>query len=251
MSTLQADTLREPVAFHAQLAADWEQRYRKRSFRARQAVLAECLHGIDVAGSCWLDAGCGTGTLSRWLAERGCHVLGVDAASSMIQAATELAKTQPHKLKFARVETIARLPLEDASQDGVLCSSVLEYVDDPLVCLAEFVRVLKIGGLLVASVPNRDSVIRWAQVACHRLGARLGQDWVPFIRHSRHQYRVEEFARLLGECGLRTEKVLSFGSPMPRPAQRLRWGGSLLMFMARKTAKAPSLPIQSSSRTFP
>jgi len=238
MSLPQAEASLGPVAFHAELAADWEQRYRKRSFRARQIVLAECLHGLDLAGSSWLDAGCGTGTLSRWLAERGCHVLGVDAASSMIVAATQLAQTSAHldTLKFARVETIGRLPLEDDSMDGVLCSSVLEYVDDPRVCLAELARVLKKGGLLLASVPNRDSVIRRAQVACHGLGARIGQEWLPFVRHSRHEYSVEEFTRLLSESGFVAEKVFAFGSPLPRRVQRLRRGGSLLMFMARKTA---------------
>lgn len=234
----QAEMSLDPVAFHAELAAQWEQRYRKRSFRARHAALAECLQGLDLEGSCWLDAGCGTGTLSRWLAERGCDVLGLDAASFMVEVATQLTKTQAHsdKLRFARVETISRLLVEDASVDGVLCSSVLEYVDDPRACLAEFARVLKVGGLLLVSVPNRDSVVRRAQVACHRLGTRIGQDWLPFVRHSRHEYSVEEFTRLLGECGFVTEKALSFGSPLPRCVQRLRRAGSLLMFMAKKTA---------------
>jgi len=228
----------DPVAFHAQLAADWEQRYRKQSFRARQIVLAECLHDLDLAGSSWLDAGCGTGTLSRWLAECGCDVLGVDAASPMIEAAAQLAQKSSHAdtLKFARVDNVSRLPVENACVDGVLCSSVLEYVDDPRACLAEFARVLKAGGLLLASVPNRDSVIRRAQVAWHRLGTRIGQDWLPFVRHSHHEYSFEEFARLLSESGLVDEKVVTFGSPLPRCVQRLRHAGSLLMFMARKAA---------------
>ena len=237
MSLPSAEASLGPVAFHADLAADWEQRYRRRSFRARQVVLVECLHGLDLAGSSWLDAGCGTGTLSRWLAERGCDVLGVDAASSMIEAATQFAQTSAHvdTLKFARVETIGRLPLEDDSMDGVLCSSVLEYVDDPRACLAEFARVLRSGGLLLVSVPNRNSLIRQAQVACYRLGARIGQNWLPFVRHSRHEYSVGEFTRLLSESGLVAEKVLAFGSPLPRRVQRLPRAGSLLMFMAKKT----------------
>ena len=227
-----------PVAFHADLSADWERRYRKHSFRARQIVLAECLHDLDLAGSSWLDAGCGTGTLSRWLAECGCDVLGVDAASPMIEAAAQLAQKSSHAdtLKFARVDNVSRLPVENACVDGVLCSSVLEYVDDPRACLAEFARVLKAGGLLLASVPNRDSVIRRAQVAWHRLGTRIGQDWLPFVRHSHHEYSFEEFARLLSESGLVDEKVVTFGSPLPRCVQRLRHAGSLLMFMARKAA---------------
>src|SRR5271155_922339 len=100
----------QAVAYHRHLASGWEQRYRKRSFKARQAVLVECLEARDLTGGSWLDAGCGTGTLSRWLAERGCAVLGVDAAIEMVEAAGRLAQGEDRsvQLKFEQVETIAR-----------------------------------------------------------------------------------------------------------------------------------------------
>lgn len=226
----------KPVAYHAQLAAGWEGRYRKRSFRARQIVLAECLNGLDLSGAKWLDAGCGTGTLSRWLAERGCSVVGVDAASEMLAVAAEQAKTAnyPGRLSFSRVETITRLALNNNSMDGVLCSSVLEYVSDPGICVEEFARVLKPGGWLLVSVPNRQSLVRKIQLAGYRFGVRLGRSWPKFIEHSRHQYTASEFTSLLEMRGFQVEKVSAFGSPLPRWIQRMRFGGSLLMFMARK-----------------
>ena len=143
MSTMSMESATEVVAYHAQLAADWEQRYRKRSFRARQTILDECLKGFDLTGAQWLDAGCGTGTLSRWLAQRGCSVRGVDAAAEMLAAAAEGAKSQNYadRLSFSRVDTIALLGLDSSSIDGVLCSSVLEYVPDPGACVAEFIRI--------------------------------------------------------------------------------------------------------------
>ena len=236
MSMTPTETSMEPVAYHAQLAADWEDRYRKRSFRARQIVLAECLDGLDLTGKKWLDAGCGTGTLSRWLAERGCSVLGVDAASEMLAVAAEWVKAQhcEEKVSFNCVETIAHIALESNSIDGVLCSSVLEYVSDPGECVEEFARVLKPGGLLLASVPNRHSGVRKMQLAEHHIGVWLGWNWAKFMEHSRHQYAVNEFSRLLETRGFLVEKVLVFGSPLPQWIQRMRFGGSLLMFMARK-----------------
>jgi 2-polyprenyl-3-methyl-5-hydroxy-6-metoxy-1,4-benzoquinol methylase len=226
----------ESVAFHADLAPGWEQRYTKKSFRARIAALAECLIGELFGGSIWLDAGCGTGTLSRWLAERGCAVLGVDAASSMIAAAEALSENAAVECRpeFARIESIERLRLDRGSFDGILCSSVLEYVDDPVGCLAEFVRVLKPGGLLLVSIPNRVSIVRKAQVAGYRFGAGLGQNWFPFIQHSRHQYRAHEFSKVLSQAGFATETIIPFGSPLPTFVQRMNCGGSLLMFKARK-----------------
>jgi 2-polyprenyl-6-hydroxyphenyl methylase/3-demethylubiquinone-9 3-methyltransferase len=225
----------EAVAYHRQLAKDWEQRYQKRSFKARQAALVECLQAQDLAGSNWLDAGCGTGTLSRLLAERGCKVLGVDAAMEMVEAACQLVRREESRqLKFERVETIARLPMVSRSFDGVLCSSVLEYVPDVDACLMEFARVLRPGGLLLVSVPNRHSIFRLTQRGCHRLGKWLGLSWFSFLDYSRHHYSADQFDRRLAASGFCSEKVVAFGSPLPKWAQRGPWGGSLLMFVARK-----------------
>lgn len=227
----------DAVGYHGQLAKGWEQRYQKRSFKARQAVLAECLQRRDLAGSSWVDAGCGTGTLSRLLAERGCMVLGVDAAIEMVEVAGQLTQRgeKSVQLKFERVETIARLPVASNSCDGVLCSSVLEYVPDVDECLKEFSRVLRPGGLLLVSVPNRHSIVRLAQAGCHRLGNLLGQRWLAFLEHSRNEYSADQFESRLSGCGLCIERVVAFGSPLPKWAQRSRYGGSLLMFVGRRT----------------
>lgn len=227
----------DAVAYHGQLAEGWDQRYRKRSFKAREAVLVECLQGRDLTGSAWIDAGCGTGTLSRLLAERGCRVLGVDAAAEMVEAAGQQASSLDGSLtvKFEKVGTIARLPVMSSSCDGVLCSSVLEYVSDVDACLKEFARVLRPGGLLLVSVPNRLSMVRRTQAGCHRLGKFLGQTWVAFMHYSLNEYSVDQFESRLHACGFCAEKVVAFGSPLPKWVQRSRFGGSLLMFVARRT----------------
>jgi len=203
----------------------------------RQAVLLKSLQGWDLAGTLWLDAGCGTGTLARWLARRGCSVLGVDAASEMVAAANQSAQSHNYsdRLSFVRITSIARLALDDRSLDGILCSSVLEYVPDPSACLTEFARVLKPGGLLLVSVPNRNSVVRRIQIACHQAGVLLGQSWCQFLDYSRHQYSRREFERLLVEAGFSGEKLVPFGSPLPALAQRSRHWAPLLMFVAQKS----------------
>lgn len=226
----------DAIQYHDRLAIDWDQRYQKASFRTRLVALAECLDDKDLSRMKWLDAGCGTGTLSRWLAERGSAVVGVDAAPNMIASAVALANSEvsPGTLRFKHVETIARLPLDSHSADGVLCSSVLEYVPDPEACLTEFARVLRPRGILVVSVPSAHSVVRRAQVRCRRLGRLFGKDWVPYLSYSKNQYSHPEFERMLKTHDFCLERTLSFGGPLPRWLQRTYACGPLLMFAARK-----------------
>ena len=233
LTALSADA----VTYHDSLAAGWDRRYKKRSFQVRETVLSKCLRGRDLSGGHWLDAGCGAGTLARLLAERGCNVLGVDAAPEMISVAEGLANSSQYsdRLKFARVGTIAGLPIDDGSLNGVLCSSVLEYVPNSFACLKEFSRVLKPEGLLLVSVPNRNSLVRRLQLACHHVASMLKIDCARFLNYSLHQYSVREFEALLADAGFRVDEVVSFGSPLPALAQHSRCWASLLMFVAHKS----------------
>jgi SAM-dependent methyltransferase len=101
--------------------------------------------------------------------------------------------------------------------------------------VGEFARVLKPDGVLLISVPNAQSAVRRAQVGIHRLGVRLGKHWLPFVEYSRNEYSTVEFEALLAAKNFRTERVIVFGSPIPRWLQRRRLGGSLLMFAAIRT----------------
>jgi 2-polyprenyl-6-hydroxyphenyl methylase/3-demethylubiquinone-9 3-methyltransferase len=234
MLTSPAHAAKDAVAYHGELAVGWDQRYKKPAFRARQRAFEECLEGHDLHGKDWLDAGCGSGTLARYLVEAGARVLGVDAAEEMITLARELASRDvaSSQLRFEHIATIAHLPLPNQSLDGILCSSVLEYVPDPAACLTEFARVLHPGGLLVVSVANRISVVRKAQVATHGLGRVLGRRWCAFLDYSHNEYAAAGFRQLLKEQGFATAKVIPFGSPIPHWLQRREFGGSLLAFCA-------------------
>jgi len=236
MLTTPEPTAKDAVAYHRELALGWEQRYQKPAFKARLRAVEECLADHDLHGQHWLDAGCGSGTLARYLLEAGANVLGVDAAEEMITLARELTiakQNEPtRQLRFEHIATIAHLPLADQSLDGILCSSVLEYVPDADACLTEFARVVRPGGLLVISVANRNSIVRQAQLATHRLGRILGRRWCAFLDYSHNDYVAAAFRRVLKEHGFAPGKVIPFGSPIPHWLQRREFGGSLLAFCA-------------------
>jgi 2-polyprenyl-3-methyl-5-hydroxy-6-metoxy-1,4-benzoquinol methylase len=110
-----------------------------------------------VSGREVLDAGCGTGYGSALLVERGGarRCLGVDIAEEAIAEAR--ATHGGEGLEF-EVADVTALGLPDASVDVVTCFETIEHVPGeaqrPL--LAELSRVLRPGGMLLLSSPNRE-----------------------------------------------------------------------------------------------
>ena len=135
----------DAIDFHNRIAASWDNKYLSRGFRRRATFFErEILPWITTSGA-WLDAGCGSGYFSRMLSNKGLTVTGVDGSRAMIEAATDLAEksANPALLKFDVIETIERLPFEDASFEGCICLSVIEYSTCPSRCLDEFARIAK------------------------------------------------------------------------------------------------------------
>lgn len=91
-----------------------------------------------------LDAGCGTGRMSRYLSDRGCHVCGVDLWPGMIAVAR-----REHADIRTQVASITNLPFPDAEFDGVLLwYSVIHIADTDLATVfREARRVLRPGGV--------------------------------------------------------------------------------------------------------
>jgi ubiquinone/menaquinone biosynthesis C-methylase UbiE len=97
-------------------------------------------------GARLLDLGCGTGHQMAELRSRGYEVVGVDGSSEMLEHAR--ANNPDAELHRAEVD---RLPLPDDAFDYILCIEVLRYLPDPTACISEMARVLKPGGVCLAT----------------------------------------------------------------------------------------------------
>ncbi|MFJ9898440.1 class I SAM-dependent methyltransferase [Streptomyces sp. NPDC091280] len=105
----------------------------------------------DVTGRRILDAGCGSGSLSAALRDRGALVSGFDASAGMVQ----LARQRLGDGADLRVTELGSpLPYPDDTFDDAVASLVLHYLEDWGPALAELRRVLKPGGRLIASVDH-------------------------------------------------------------------------------------------------
>jgi ubiquinone/menaquinone biosynthesis C-methylase UbiE len=99
----------------------------------------------DVRGLEVLDAGCGTGYLSRKLRNRGARVTGVDFSERMIR----IARAAAPDIDF-RVDSCCELAtLDDAAFDLLIANYVLMDLPDLPAAMAAFHRVLKPGGAAV------------------------------------------------------------------------------------------------------
>ena len=98
------------------------------------------------AGSRLLDVGCGTGHHLARYRRLGFEVVGVDGSAEMLAHAR--AANPGVSLQRADVQN---LPFPDASFDVVLSIEVLRYLPEPVLALREMARVLRPGGILVAT----------------------------------------------------------------------------------------------------
>jgi len=100
-----------------------------------------------------LDVGCGGGFLSNFLAERGHHVLGLDAEDDCLTEAARHDRTRG--VDYLHGDALS-LPFIDGSFDVVCAMDFLEHVEDPARAIAEAARVLAPGGLFFFHTFNRN-----------------------------------------------------------------------------------------------
>ncbi len=103
------------------------------------------------AGSRVLDAGCGTGVLSKALADAGATVVGIDASEAYLQGARD-RRSHPN-ITYEHGD-ICHIRFEDGSFDAVVSTLVLDVLPDPAPAVAEMRRVTRPGGVVASGVTD-------------------------------------------------------------------------------------------------
>jgi 2-polyprenyl-6-hydroxyphenyl methylase/3-demethylubiquinone-9 3-methyltransferase len=229
--------MHQSIRFHDALSNIWEEKYTKRSFQHRAATLLGLIGNNDLTSKTWLDAGCGTGYLSRLLAKQCGSVYAIDASPSMISMANYLRDDD--KLIYPIISNLEALPFPESTFDGILCSSVIEYLDRPDICLREFFRVLKKDGQLLLSVPNRNSILRISEKLCFGFTTTVVGYSIPkhleYLKFSKRSYTQRELCSVLTKVHFKQEKVTFGGTGFMRQADKSKYVGSLIMILSRKT----------------
>ena len=114
---------------------------------ARYWLAADLASGLDV-----LDAGCGVGYGAQMIARAGAsRVVGIDLSPEAIATASE----RVGEVAEFQVGDVRDLPFDAGSFDLVVCFEVLEHLEDPEAAITALKGVLREGGRLVVSSPNR------------------------------------------------------------------------------------------------
>jgi SAM-dependent methyltransferase len=156
-----------------------------------------------------VDVGCGVGSICRYAGEAGAAVIGIDCEPSLIELADETMRRVPARSWRGIVSDCDPIPLPDGIASLVVCTEVLEHVEDPARLVAELVRIGRPGALYHVSVPDPIS---------ERLVRQIAPPWYWEPPFHRRVFRHHELDALLRGGGLRIEQREGGGS-----YQTIRW----------------------------
>ncbi|KAK8677546.1 hypothetical protein V6N13_143077 [Hibiscus sabdariffa] len=109
-----------------------------------------------VLGGNIVDASCGSGMFTRLFAKSGLfsHVIALDYSENMLRQCYEFIEEEENfpkeKVTLVRAD-ISRLPFESSSIDAVHAGAALHCWPSPSIAVAEVSRVLRPGGVFVAT----------------------------------------------------------------------------------------------------
>ncbi len=173
-----------------------------------------------------LDAGCGSGSTSIFLAKRfGCKIIGVDVDHNLLMKANSSAQKESltHKTAF-RFADIQDLPFQDGTFDGAIIQATLIFTEKPkaLRMIAKKVRENGFIGIIELawkSNPPEEIVQKVSDVLCKAsANTECHDDWT----HLFNQVGLEVISEELKDLDfnfqtmLRNEGVLSTSSVILR-----------------------------------
>jgi SAM-dependent methyltransferase len=195
-----------------------------------------------VEGKRVLDAGCGPGVYSEWLANRGAEVVGIDVCQRMV----ELARLRLGG-KASVVQADLGRPLdflEPSSFDLVVAALTLDYVRDWDATFHEFFRILREPGHLVFSAGHPAVEFHVYHPEGNYFEVEpVSFEWRGFGTTVRMPYYRRPLQAMVGpllEAGFVLERLLEprpvpeFGEHDPADYEKLMRQPGFICFRARK-----------------
>jgi len=191
-----------------------------------------------------LDLACGTGALSRVLANSNdiTRIVGIDVAPAMVDLARKIADDGGYaNCADFHLASAENLPFEDEAFDVCLCQQGLQFFPDQQAALREVYRVTKPGGSFGAAVWTLANDGNPIFEAYERVvGELLGSDLIPLGPFSFGE--SDELSRIAKEAGFSKAEVArySFETTLPDARTLVLFD---LLFLGRPDAEGTMQPI--------
>jgi 2-polyprenyl-3-methyl-5-hydroxy-6-metoxy-1,4-benzoquinol methylase len=134
---------------HDRLTSRFDELMDDYDLAVRRELLVDRFLGDRIRGKLVLDAGCGVGGVTRALVAKGARVVAFDIGPQLA------AETRARCGCAAVIGTLSAPGFAAGSFDAVLSSEAIEHTPDPEQSVLELYRLVKPGGDLVISTPNR------------------------------------------------------------------------------------------------
>lgn len=137
-----------------------------------------------------LDAGCGTGVNICKISPLVKEVVAIDLSKEMLGRAQKRIDAAKLRNVTLLKGGISRLEFRDNNFDKIICTSVLQYLDDNecRAALRECIRVCKPGGTLVIHAKNKTSLYGLSLMILKPVAKLFGRNRTPDVYRSRQWY---------------------------------------------------------------
>ena len=146
-------------AYHA-LAASYDRLTNDVDYEATVEFYMEILRREGLRSRTVVDLACGTGSVTKILAQKGYDVIGVDISEEMLTEAQQKVQDMEHPPRFV-CQSLQRLYLPRGVDMAVCALDSLDYITDPADC-AEAIRrtykALNPGGIFIFDVNTPEKL---------------------------------------------------------------------------------------------
>jgi trans-aconitate methyltransferase len=156
-------------------------------------------------GELILDLGCGTGHLTKTIAESGAHVIGIDSSQPMI----EMARSTYPEIEFL-IADARDFSFADPF-DAIFSNATLHWIQPPESVVRCISASLKTGGRFVAEFGGKGNIATISSAVQQSIREMTGTT----VDFGWYFPSIGEYASLLEQYGLAVRSAMLFERPTP------------------------------------